>query len=36
VKVSTSVPSQWVEKFCTLLPQMVAQARTVNDLPVQF
>jgi histidinol-phosphate aminotransferase len=36
VKVSTSVPSAWVEKFCTLLPQMVAQARTLNDLPPQF
>jgi histidinol-phosphate aminotransferase len=36
VKVSTSVPSAWVEKFCALLPQMVAQARTLNDLPPQF
>lgn len=36
VKVSTSVPSSWVEKFCKLLPEMVAQARTLNDLPAQF
>jgi histidinol-phosphate aminotransferase len=36
VKVSTSVPSAWVEKFCALLPEMVAQARTLNDLPPQF
>ena len=36
VKVSTSVPSSWVEKFCELLPAMVAQARTLNDLPQQF
>ena len=36
VKVSTSVPSPWVEKFCRLLPEMVAQARTLNDLPPQF
>jgi histidinol-phosphate aminotransferase len=36
VKVSTSVPSAWVEKFCTLLPEMVAQARTLNELPPQF
>jgi len=36
VKVSTSVPSPWVDKFCALLPQMVAQARTLNDLPPQF
>ena len=35
VKVSTSVPSPWVEKFCTLLPEMVTQARTLNDLPPQ-
>jgi histidinol-phosphate/aromatic aminotransferase/cobyric acid decarboxylase-like protein len=36
VKVSTSVPSAWVEKFCALLPDMVAQARTLNELPPQF
>jgi len=36
VKVSTSAPSPWVEKFCTLLPEMVTQARTLNDLPPQF
>jgi hypothetical protein len=26
---STSVPSPWVEKFCTVLPEMVMQARTL-------
>ena len=36
VKVSTSVPSPWAEKFCTLLPEMIAQARTLNDLPPLF
>ena len=36
VKVSTSVPATWVEKFCALLPDMVARARTLNDLPPQF
>jgi len=36
VKISTSVPQAWVEKLCTLLPDMVAQARTLNDLPAQF
>ena len=36
VKVSTSVPSAWVEKFCSLLGEMVAQARTLNELPPQF
>jgi histidinol-phosphate aminotransferase len=36
VKVSTSVPAPWVEKFCALLPDMVAQARALDDLPPQF
>ncbi len=36
VKISTSVPSAWVEKLCALLPEMVAQARTLNELPPQF
>jgi histidinol-phosphate aminotransferase len=36
VKVSTSVPSSWVEKFCTLLPGVVAQGLTLNELPLQF
>ncbi len=36
VKVSTSVPPAWVEKFCALLPAMAAKARTLNDVPAQF
>ncbi|WP_298951646.1 pyridoxal phosphate-dependent aminotransferase [uncultured Methylobacterium sp.] len=36
VKVSTSVPTPWVEKFCDLLPALAAEARTLNDLPPQF
>ncbi|MDE5443843.1 pyridoxal phosphate-dependent aminotransferase [Bradyrhizobium sp. CSA207] len=36
VKISTSVPPSWVDKFCTLLPDMIVQARTLNDLPPQF
>lgn len=36
VKVSTSVPGSWVEKFCDLLPGLVAQARSLNDIPPQF
>lgn len=36
VKVSTSVPDGWADKFCTLLPDMVAQARTLNDIPSLF
>lgn len=36
VKISTSVPEEWAERFCPLLPEMVAEARTLNDLPPQF
>jgi aspartate/methionine/tyrosine aminotransferase len=36
VKVSTSVPAPWVEKFCDLLPELVIQARSLNDVPPQF
>ncbi|GJD50571.1 Histidinol-phosphate aminotransferase [Methylobacterium crusticola] len=36
VKVSTSVPGPWVEAFCELLPALVAEARTLNDVPAQF
>lgn len=36
VKVSTSVPEAWVERFCSLLPEMVARARTLNDVPPLF
>lgn len=36
VKVSTSVPGDWAEKLCTLLPGMVEEARSLNDLPPQF
>ncbi|KMO18077.1 pyridoxal phosphate-dependent aminotransferase [Methylobacterium indicum] len=36
VKVSTSVPTPWVERFCDLLPVLAEEARTLNDLPAQF
>lgn len=36
VKVSTSVPTPWVERFCDLLPALAEEARTLNDLPPQF
>ena len=36
VKVSTSVPEAWAERFCALLPAMAAEARTLNDVPAQF
>lgn len=36
VKVSTSVPPEWAERLCATLPDMAAEARTLNDLPPQF
>ena len=36
VKISTSVPEAWAERLCTLLPHLVAEARTLNDVPAQF
>ncbi|MGX7706602.1 pyridoxal phosphate-dependent aminotransferase [Methylobacterium sp. Gmos1] len=36
VKVSTSVPTPWVERFCDLLPALAEEARMLNDLPAQF
>ncbi len=36
VKVSTSVPEAWADRFCALLPDMVAEARTLNDIPSLF
>lgn len=36
VKVSTSVPGPWVERFCDLLPALAEEARRLNDLPPQF
>ena len=36
VKISTSVPPEWVARLCHALPAMVAEARTLNDLPPQF
>jgi histidinol-phosphate aminotransferase len=36
VKISTSVPAEWAERLCALLPGMVAEARTLNDVPAQF
>ncbi|TGD99465.1 pyridoxal phosphate-dependent aminotransferase [Methylobacterium nonmethylotrophicum] len=36
VKVSTSVPTPWVERFCDLLPALAEEARRLNDLPPQF
>ena len=36
IKVSTSVPEAWAEPLCRLLPDIVAEARMLNDLPPQF
>lgn len=36
IKVSTTVPTAWVEAFCALLPQMAARAKTRTDIPPLF
>ena len=36
VKVSTTVPSEWVEAFCRELPDAIAAARGLNDVPDLF
>ena len=36
VKVSTSVPAEWVAEFCDLLPAMVEEARSLNAPPELF
>ncbi|MGE8941130.1 pyridoxal phosphate-dependent aminotransferase [Leptospira interrogans] len=35
IKVSVSVPENWVEEFCALLPQAVEEARGINE-PLQL
>ncbi len=36
VKISTSVPRDWAARFCAALPEMVDEARAMNDVPAQF
>lgn len=36
IKVSTSVPTAWAERFCEGLPGYIATARTLNDVPALF
>jgi histidinol-phosphate aminotransferase len=36
VKVSTSVPAHWIERFCELLPSMVEKARGITHSGAQF
>ena len=36
VKISTTVPRPWMERFCATLPTMVERARAMNDVPVSY
>ncbi|CAH1654169.1 MULTISPECIES: pyridoxal phosphate-dependent aminotransferase [unclassified Chelatococcus] len=36
IKVSTSVPGDWAERFCEGLPRYIETARTLNDVPALF
>jgi len=36
VKISTTVPRPWMERFCATLPAMVERARAMNDVPVSY
>jgi aspartate/methionine/tyrosine aminotransferase len=36
VKVSTTVPAEWVDAFCTRLPAAIEAARGLNDVPELF
>ena len=36
VKVSTTVPEEWADRFCERLPTMVDRARNLRDLPPLF
>jgi aspartate/methionine/tyrosine aminotransferase len=36
VKVSTTVPADWIAQFCDRLPAMVEEARRINEIPDMF
>ncbi|MGD1876810.1 MAG: pyridoxal phosphate-dependent aminotransferase [Kiloniellaceae bacterium] len=36
IKVSTTVPADWMEAFCALLPALAERARTRNEIPALF
>lgn len=36
IKVSTTVPAEWVDTLCAKLPELVATAKTLNDVDAQF
>ena len=33
VKVSTTVPTEWVDAFCRQLPEAIEAARGLNEVP---
>jgi len=36
VKVSTTVPTEWIDAFCCALPEAIAAARGLNEIPELF
>jgi histidinol-phosphate/aromatic aminotransferase/cobyric acid decarboxylase-like protein len=36
IKVSTTVPTEWVDAFCKYLPEAIEAARGLNDVPELF
>ena len=36
VKVSTTVPAEWINAFCRELPSAIEAARRLNDVPELF
>jgi histidinol-phosphate aminotransferase len=36
VKVSTTVPTEWVDAFCQYLPEAIGAARGLNEIPELF
>lgn len=36
IKVSTTVPGDWAQRFCDLLPEMMKKARGLTDVPALF
>jgi aspartate/methionine/tyrosine aminotransferase len=36
IKVSVTVPQEWVDEFCALLPQAAEEARGMNEVPQLF
>jgi aspartate/methionine/tyrosine aminotransferase len=36
IKVSTTVPEEWTQRFCDLLPEMMTKARGLTNVPALF